>query len=253
MKKLLLIITILLFCCSTEPEDNSELFITIPIINSSSILIQFSQKISLDDFDADEIYYSEDLVSENLDEEQTDTSIIENSNIIKIVSSNYIKLNDESQTLWYDSTNFSCAIIDKTTLDSPDGGIGDYYPQIGENILTIGNDFTHSFNIEEGLNDDDINEVKIVPNPFIIRSGFNNESEYIQNIRFTRLPIECHINIYNENGLLIKQIYHNDLVDGNEYWNLKDSNDNNVTSNIYYYNIESDSNISENKVFVIIK
>ncbi len=170
MKRLLLII--LLLGCSTEPED--EFKITIPIINSSSILIQLSENVSFTDFDADTMI--ETIIYNQFSEEYESEEI--QLGVIKIESSNYIKLNNEPQSLWYDNTTFSCALIQRTTLEFPDGGIGGYDSQIGENILSIGNDFTYSFNITE--NSDELNDVSMVPNPYLIASGFNNEDEYIE-------------------------------------------------------------------------
>jgi len=95
------------------------------------------------------------------------------------------------------------------------------------------------FGVISDVSETNLEEIKVVPNPYIVRSGFNNESEYLNTIRFTHLPTECTIKIYTVSGEFVNEIVHNDIVDGNEYWNLRNRFNQLVAPGLYIYAVES--------------
>ena len=93
-----------------------------------------------------------------------------------------------------------------------------------------------------------ISEVGVVPNPYIVRSHIN-ESEYIREIRFTKLPSSCQITIYTVTGELVQTIEHEDLTgnDSNEIfsggeavWDLRTVNNQEIAPGLYVFTVDSD-------------
>ncbi|NOZ75959.1 MAG: hypothetical protein GXO90_11420 [FCB group bacterium] len=85
-----------------------------------------------------------------------------------------------------------------------------------------------------------VNKVQVVPNPYIVRSQFN-EREYVRRMRFTHLPETCTITIYTITGEKVNQLKHDDPVDGNEWWNMRTVNNQEIAPGLYFYTVESGS------------
>ena len=81
---------------------------------------------------------------------------------------------------------------------------------------------------------DNLNEVGVVPNPYIVRSGFK-ESEYIRQIRFTNLPERCDINIYTVSGEYVSTIKHDNPESGNEWWDMRTINNQELAPGLYLF------------------
>ena len=64
---------------------------------------------------------------------------------------------------------------------------------------------------------ENLSNVKVVPNPYIARSQFK-ESEFQRQIRFTNLPRQCKIKIFTISGELVYEFEHDDKFSGNEWW-----------------------------------
>lgn len=92
----------------------------------------------------------------------------------------------------------------------------------------------------------DLSQVKIVPNPYITRAGWDLDNDY-QRIQFINLPTECTIRIYTISGDLIKTIQHESPyaggftshTRGTAYWNLQSENSQKVSTGVYVYFITS--------------
>ena len=92
---------------------------------------------------------------------------------------------------------------------------------------------------------ENLNNVNIVPNPYRARSQFK-ETEFERKIRFTNLPQKCKISIFSLSGELIFEISHNDPFSGNEWWDLRTINNQEIAPGLYLYHIQNfdiDSNI----------
>ena len=93
---------------------------------------------------------------------------------------------------------------------------------------------------------DNLDNVKVVPNPYKVRSNFK-ESEFERQIRFTNLPEKCMISIFTLNGELVYKINHNDEFSGNEWWDLRTINNQEIAPGLYLYHIQNiDSNSNNN-------
>jgi len=224
--------------CGVCNGDNSSCFTltkscfgdgdTVSITNGC--IISFSQAITVDYLQAEEVI--KEIGSESL----SDTTSLGNSNIIpleiwEIKKSQTILLNNEPQSFWYNPNTFQIALIQYTTIPSPDGTGNGFLPLQGNNTLQIGELDTIQFYFDLSSNIS-----SVVPNPYIQGNWFNEETESNEKIRFTRLPNNCEILIYDvEDWELINTIYHNSAFDGNEWWDLTNSQDEIVLKGIYAY------------------
>ncbi len=77
-------------------------------------------------------------------------------------------------------------------------------------------------------------EVKVVPNPFYVNSGFEFAGD-AKLIQFVNLESECTIRIYTLRGDLVKTIYHNNPQSGVTFWNQISDNGQYVKSGMYFY------------------
>ena len=111
------------------------------------------------------------------------------------------------------------------------------------NPLIPGND---SYIIETTADDyilqkGDLDQIKVVPNPFIVSSLYEQIS-YVKEIQFTHLPTECVIRIYNTSGDLIQLLEHNPDSPGFrgpsiEAWNLMTYNNQDISFGVYIFHV----------------
>jgi len=85
-----------------------------------------------------------------------------------------------------------------------------------------------------------LNNVGVVPNPYIVRSGFK-ESEYIRRIRFTNLPEKCDIEIYTISGEFVAKIEHDNPNSGNAWWDMRTINNQEVSPGLYLYYVKQNN------------
>ena len=85
-----------------------------------------------------------------------------------------------------------------------------------------------------------MDSITVVPNPYIVHSQFN-ESQYVRKVRFTRLPSQCTITIFTVTGEKVNTLEHDDPngESGNEWWNLRTVNNQEVAPGLYFYAVES--------------
>ena len=97
----------------------------------------------------------------------------------------------------------------------------------------------------------DLSRVKVVPNPFIVRAGWE-ESEFEGRLQFTNLPGECTISIYTTSGDFVTTLYHTSFNDS-EFWNLQNDSGVNVAYGLYVYVVKTPDGNKETGKFVIIR
>ena len=88
--------------------------------------------------------------------------------------------------------------------------------------------------------DESLNKVWVVPNPYIVHSEFR-ENEYLRQIRFTNVPGHCEISIYTISGELVQTFRHDNELDGNEWWDLRTINNQEIAPGLYIFRVVSDS------------
>jgi hypothetical protein len=103
--------------------------------------------------------------------------------------------------------------------------------------------------------DDDLDNISVVPNPYIVNSGYFNESAGNNLIRFTRLPSKCTISIYTISGEFVTRLHHDDPFSGNEWWNFGEnrSRDQEIAPGLYIYVVDTPSGESKIGKFAIVR
>ena len=102
------------------------------------------------------------------------------------------------------------------------------------------------------VGDTTLQEIKVVPNPYVVRSIFN-ETPDSRKMRFTHLPQECRISIFTITGEVIKKLEHNDQFDGNEWWDLRTEKNNEVAPGLYIYYVQSKNGLEHIGKFAVIR
>lgn len=104
--------------------------------------------------------------------------------------------------------------------------------------------------------DKDLDNIRVVPNPFKITSVFQNNIE-VKELQFHNLPDVAVIRIYNSAGELVKLIKHEEGSDGFlgpsiESWNLRTYNEQEIAFGVYLYHVQADGFEKTGK-FAVIK
>jgi hypothetical protein len=103
---------------------------------------------------------------------------------------------------------------------------------------------------------DDMNKIRVVPNPYIVASLWEPEfgelrREPLRQIQFINLPPECTIYIFTVDADLIKTLYHSS-TSGTEIWDLRAEGGREIAAGIYLYLVKTD-NSEYLERFAIIK
>ena len=195
----------------------------------NGLIIKFSEPLALNQFDD-----LSDFLG-NLSCHSSDSSIF------NLGSSEYFNFNGNNLSLViYDSSNYTCAFFEQTTLDFPDGtGWGlDLQEQnlilIKKNLKSVYNrilktDFSLSFNISE------LYDINTVPNLTLI-----NTETVESYFRFINLPETCNINIYSSESQFVTTLYHNNESDSNHFWDFRVENQY-INPGIYRYSLDIDN------------
>ena len=94
-----------------------------------------------------------------------------------------------------------------------------------------------------------LDSIKVVPNPYIARSNYN-ETEYLRQIRFTNLPQQCVITIYTISGEKVVSLNHSDVDNGSKFWNLRSINNQEVAPGLYIYVVEDTNPNNKRNKFI---
>ena len=99
---------------------------------------------------------------------------------------------------------------------------------------------------------DELEEVYVVPNPFIVDSGFSGGREAEGRIGFYRMPERATIRIYSYSGQLVETIHHDD----DRYstaWLQVTRNNQLIASGVYFYVVETPEGDMMRGKFVVIR
>lgn len=97
-----------------------------------------------------------------------------------------------------------------------------------------------------------LEQVYVVPNPFIVRSGFEGGGEAEQRIGFYNLPEQATIRIYSYSGQLVHTIDHNDALYSRAWFQLS-RNAQLIASGVYFYVVETPDGARTHGKFVVIR
>ena len=114
--------------------------------------------------------------------------------------------------------------------------------------LTTNDEFRfYTVNMLDTLSHASLNEVKVVPNPYIVRALWD-QNRFTQHIDFRHLPATCTIRIFNVAGEWIATLTKDGIVGNNEVydeegsisWDLRNYEGLKVASGLYLYQLEGE-------------
>ena len=85
--------------------------------------------------------------------------------------------------------------------------------------------------------------VGVVPNPYKGGSQLNEEVHKRQ-LRFTKLPAECTINIFTITGELVSTIEHENSESGNALWDMRTINNQEVAPGLYIFHVQQNNSVA---------
>jgi len=98
----------------------------------------------------------------------------------------------------------------------------------------------------------DLSMIKVVPNPYIVHSDFN-ETQYKKKIRFTRLPEICTITIFTVTGEKVRELHHDHSTEGNAWWDLRSYNNQEIAPGLYIYVVETPTGEKKIDKFAVVR
>ena len=104
---------------------------------------------------------------------------------------------------------------------------------------------THAPMIDQTKAVDDLDKIKVVPNPYFAASAFEGQNTFNsgrgpREIQFRYLPSECTIRIYSISGELVKTIHHSSpLESGTGRWDLLTKDNLSAAFGMYVYHVEA--------------
>ena len=132
---------------------------------------------------------------------------------------------------------------------------------LDDNFVQVSPGYRGDYNVED---------VYVYPNPYIVSSGFNNETEYQSRIRFTKVPYNEETNegstitIYTITGEKVYSWQSLEVPPGNDpsvapgednyntWWDLRTVNNQEVAPGLYLYTVEHDGKTFVGK-FAVVK
>jgi len=100
---------------------------------------------------------------------------------------------------------------------------------------------------------DDLDDITVVPNPYIVNSNYFNESPGNSLMRFTHLPKKCTISIYTVTGEFVTTILHDDDFDGSEWWDVRNGKGQEVAPGLYIYTVETPAGEKKIDKFAVVR
>jgi len=86
-----------------------------------------------------------------------------------------------------------------------------------------------------------LDDIKVVPNPYIVRNTWERSKDYAQ-MQFINLPEKCTIRVYTLAGNHVRTIDHDEQAEsgkpGWEWWDLLTHNNQKIAAGIYIYHID---------------
>ncbi len=95
-------------------------------------------------------------------------------------------------------------------------------------------------------------DIYVVPNPFLIRSGYIGGNAPENRLCFVNLPRVCTIRIYSYSGQLVNTIEHNADVDAQSWYQVTRNNQQ-IASGIYFFVVDTPGGTRSHGKFVVIR
>lgn len=118
------------------------------------------------------------------------------------------------------------------------GQTGDVFTMLGAPLNSADDTFTFTAPVINAAQASlDMEDIKVVPNPYIARAGWEYE-EGERKIEFIHLPDDAIVRIYTLAGDLVVTLDNSD-GSGTVPWNVESVNEQSVAPGVYYYHVES--------------
>jgi hypothetical protein len=168
-------------------------------------------------------------------------------------------VNDTLKPSWVFRLDIAAGSYDTTNIN-PDAGD---YIQIRLNKPFLSHDVfefsTRSEYTDKELAKQDLDKIKVVPNPYIVSASWEQENPYTtgrgpRELHFTHLPPKCTIRIFNVLGQLVVTLDHiSDLWDGTAVWNMMTKDNLDIAYGVYIYHIDAEGIGEKIGKFAVIK
>lgn len=116
------------------------------------------------------------------------------------------------------------------------------FKPFANDIFTI---MTKAISAQTNVEPTVLNDIAVVPNPYVVNSTFEQRSLYsggqlVRKLQFIHLPQTCTIRIFDLRGRLIDTLHHNStLDDGTEFWNMQTDDNDVVAYGIYIFHVDA--------------
>ncbi|HZW38485.1 MAG TPA: hypothetical protein VFF33_04215 [Ignavibacteriaceae bacterium] len=113
--------------------------------------------------------------------------------------------------------------------------------------------------IDETKAKEDLDNVKVVPNPYVASAQWEPKNPYVsgrgpRSLHFIHLPYKCTIRIFTVNGELVRQLEHDSqFSNGREEWDMLSKDNLSVSYGVYIYHIDAPGLGEKIGKFAIIK
>jgi len=105
----------------------------------------------------------------------------------------------------------------------------------------------------------DLNEIKVVPNPYVASAQWELKNPYNsgrgpRSLHFTHLPSKCTIRIFTVNGELVIELQHDSpFSDGTADWNMLSKDNLSISYGVYVFQVDAPGVGSKIGKFAVIK
>jgi len=105
----------------------------------------------------------------------------------------------------------------------------------------------------------DMDNIKVVPNPYIVSNSWEPKNPYTsgrgpRELHFIHLPQECTIKIFNIQGQLVQTLEHNSTIwDGTEIWDMLTKDKLDIAYGVYIYHVDAPGIGEKIGKFAVIK
>jgi hypothetical protein len=114
--------------------------------------------------------------------------------------------------------------------------------------------------IDPKLAKSDIDNIKVVPNPYVVSNSWEPINPYAngrgpRELHFIHLPAKCTIRIFSIRGQLVDTIEHNapEILDGTEVWDMQTKDKLDIAYGVYIFHVDAGQSGIKIGKFAVIK
>jgi len=118
---------------------------------------------------------------------------------------------------------------------------------------------TEAEGVDSDLAKEEIDQIKVVPNPYIVANSWEPLNPYSsgrgpRELHFIHLPMKCSIRIFSLTGQLVDTMEHNEaFTNGTAIWDMQTKDDLDISYGIYLYHVDAGELGQKIGKFAVIK